>query len=142
MSYLLHYYLTIMNQKEFIQSVKGILQSRFGITLNDVSEETAIQCYYDGWSPEETVDWIGRKFDLDDIKMSPYGLKYEKSNQKYLYGINEKVNKIVVDRAQIIGEVKERNKFYKALCVIQLLAHASKAPDLMVKKLVLFAGKF
>jgi hypothetical protein len=28
--------------------------------------------------PEETVEWIGEKYDLDEINTSPYGLRYEK----------------------------------------------------------------
>lgn len=56
-----------MNNNQFILEFEKLLVTRFGITLNDVSEEVVLGCNDDGWTPEETVEWLERKYDLDDL---------------------------------------------------------------------------
>lgn len=63
-----------MNKKEFILEFEHILKSRFGIDLNDIDKDIVLDCYKDDWTPEETGEWLGRKFDLNEIN-TPYGLK-------------------------------------------------------------------
>lgn len=58
-----------MNEKEFIIEFEKIFKSRFGLVLNDVNKEVVEQCCIDGWTPEETVEWIGRKYDLGKINV-------------------------------------------------------------------------
>ncbi len=44
------------------------------------------------------------------------------------------MNEVSIDKSQIIGEVKERNKFYRALVKIQEISKASSnSKDTMLK---------
>jgi hypothetical protein len=49
-----------MNEKQFILEFERVLTSRFGIDLNDVDKHVALGCCKDEWSPEETVEWLGK----------------------------------------------------------------------------------
>ena len=52
---------------EYCDEVNGILEERFGISLNDVDIFVVEQAYIDGESPEELVDRIQTKYDLIKI---------------------------------------------------------------------------
>jgi hypothetical protein len=46
-----------------------ILMDKYGITINDCTDEEQLKTEFkDGSSPQEFVDWIGEKYDLQTIK--------------------------------------------------------------------------
>lgn len=50
---------------EFLDAVDDLLEARYGITSNDTNLESIAVSQEAGWTPEETVDWIGNKYELE-----------------------------------------------------------------------------
>ena len=49
---------------EYLNLVDDLLETRFGITSNDVDTASIAGCQDDGWTPTECVQWIADKYDL------------------------------------------------------------------------------
>ena len=58
---------------DYLNAVDALLEERYGITTNDMGVETLASSQEDGWTPEETVEWLENKYDLDRIDTGPCG---------------------------------------------------------------------
>ena len=65
--------------KEFKKKFEQVLMERHGITINDATDEEQLQREFNnGSSPEEFVEWIANKHDLDRIDLEPFTMKKKK----------------------------------------------------------------
>lgn len=60
---------------EYLNAVDALLEARYGITSNDVETEPIAKAQDDNWTPEECVEWLGTKYDLEPINQ-PSGDKH------------------------------------------------------------------
>lgn len=61
-----------MKPEEFIKQVEKLLLERYLIGIVDcTNEDTILACHKAGETPEEVVDWIGSKYNLDRCDL-PY----------------------------------------------------------------------
>ena len=58
---------------DYLNAVDAMLETRYGITSNDVDVASIAGSQDDGWTPEECVEWLSQKYDLDRIDAGPYG---------------------------------------------------------------------
>ena len=58
---------------DYLNAVDDLLESRYGITSRDVDTASIAGCQDDGWTPEECVQWLAEKYDLERIDVGPYG---------------------------------------------------------------------
>lgn len=60
--------------KQFTESVELLIKTRFGLELNDCTDEDRINAVYSSGTetPSEYVDWLQQRHDLTDITTSPY----------------------------------------------------------------------
>ena len=56
---------------DYLNAVDAMLECRYGITSNDVDMASIAGSQDDG--PEECVQWLGEKYDLERIDIGPYG---------------------------------------------------------------------
>ncbi len=55
-------------QTDYEAAVEAALQATYGIGVDDCTDtETLFECWLDGWTVEETVEWIGQKYDLTPL---------------------------------------------------------------------------
>lgn len=52
---------------DYLNAVDDLLESRYGITSNDVDTDVIAGFQDEGWSPEDVVAWLGRKYDLTEL---------------------------------------------------------------------------
>lgn len=54
--------------EQFKKEVEQELKNRFGINIDDATDDKNLQnCYFAQWTPKQVVDWIGNKYDLEEI---------------------------------------------------------------------------
>ena len=58
---------------DYLNAVDDLLESRYGITSNDVDTASVAGCQDDAWTPEECVQWLADKYELERIDVGPYG---------------------------------------------------------------------
>ena len=58
---------------DYLNAVDALLEKRHGITSSDLDTDGIACAQEGGWTPEETVEWIANKYDLDRIDLGPYG---------------------------------------------------------------------
>jgi hypothetical protein len=58
---------------DYLNRVDALLESMFGITSNDVDVASIAGSQDDGWTPEECVQWLADKYELERIDIGPYG---------------------------------------------------------------------
>jgi hypothetical protein len=67
----------------FKARVERLLHTRHGITLNDCTDEAHLRSVHSaGDTPEEFLDRIASKYDLDRIDLGPYGEGLGKRNDQ------------------------------------------------------------
>ena len=59
-----------------MNTVDDLLEARYGITSNDVDTASIACCQDDEWTPEECVEWLAKKYDMERIDNGPYGGKH------------------------------------------------------------------
>ena len=62
-----------LTPRGYERAVEALLSARFGIGIADVGEDHVAGCRRDGWTPEECVQWLETKYNLDRIDVGPYG---------------------------------------------------------------------
>ncbi|MBT3192503.1 MAG: hypothetical protein HN341_08105 [Verrucomicrobia bacterium] len=58
---------------DYLNAVDDLLESRYGITSNDVDVASIAGSQDDGWTPAECVEWLAGKYELERIDIGPYG---------------------------------------------------------------------
>jgi hypothetical protein len=58
---------------DYLNAVDDLLEGRYGITSNDVDTASIAGSQDDGWTPEECVQWLADKYELERIDIGPYG---------------------------------------------------------------------
>ena len=52
---------------DYLNAADALLEARCGITSNDVDTESVAHAQDAGWTPEECVQWLAEKYDLEAI---------------------------------------------------------------------------
>ena len=58
---------------EYLNAVDEILERRYGINSKDVGTDCVARCLATAWTPEECVQWLSEKYELERIDIGPYG---------------------------------------------------------------------
>jgi hypothetical protein len=58
---------------EYLNAVDDLMESRYGITSNDVDAASIAGAQDNGWMPEECVQWLADKYELKRTDTGPYG---------------------------------------------------------------------
>ena len=58
---------------EYLNAADDLLEARYGITSNDLDTATIAGCQDDCWTPEECVNWLADKYNMERIDNGPYG---------------------------------------------------------------------
>jgi hypothetical protein len=58
---------------DYLNAVDDLLESRYGITSNDIDMACIAGCQDEEWTPEECVQWLAEKYELERIDNDPYG---------------------------------------------------------------------
>ena len=58
---------------DYLNAVDDLLEGQYGITSNDVDTASIAGCQDDSWTPEECVEWLAKKYELERIDIGPYG---------------------------------------------------------------------
>ena len=53
---------------DYLNAVDDLLEQRFGITTNDCDLEQVAGAQEDLWTPEQFMDWIVKKYGLQEIE--------------------------------------------------------------------------
>ena len=58
---------------DYLSAVDDLLETRYGITSNDVDTASIAGSQDEDWTPEECVQWLAEKYELERIDVGPYG---------------------------------------------------------------------
>jgi hypothetical protein len=58
---------------DYLNAVDDLLEAQYGITSNDVDTASIAGAQNDRWTPEECVQWLADKYELQRIDIGPYG---------------------------------------------------------------------
>ena len=56
---------------EYLNAADDLLEARYGVTSNDVDVDVVAGGQDAGWSPEECVNWLAEKYDMERIDIGP-----------------------------------------------------------------------
>ena len=58
---------------DYLNTVDDLLEAQYGITSRDIDTAAIAQCQEDAWAPQECVQWLADKYELERIDLGPYG---------------------------------------------------------------------